>query len=145
MERVYVRFAPGTSLEAASRQLNDMGRTLREGLPRGAVELVLTNVGSPNNARSAMTSPNAGPHMGFIRVELTPAEHRRESQREIADRMRALLNGRYHVSVHDIQALARAVLRHRIIPNFYAESERITSDILIERLLEAVPTPRSGM
>ena len=34
---------------------------------------------------------------------------------------------------------------HRVIPNFYAESERVTSDILVERLLEAVPTPRSGM
>ena len=42
-------------------------------------------------------------------------------------------------------ALARPVLRHRIIPNFYAESERVTSDTLVERLLEAVPTPRSGM
>ena len=34
---------------------------------------------------------------------------------------------------------------HRVIPNFYAESERVTSDHLIERLLEAVPIPRSGM
>jgi hypothetical protein len=32
-----------------------------------------------------------------------------------------------------------------VIPNFYAESERITSDNLVERLLEAVPVPRSGM
>ena len=45
----------------------------------------------------------------------------------------------------DMQALARPVLRHRIIPNFYAESEHITADNLVERLLEAVPTPRSGM
>jgi len=58
---------------------------------------------------------------------------------------RALMHGRYHVSVADIQALARPVLRHRVIPNFYAESERITPDNLVERLLEAVPTPRSGM
>jgi MoxR-like ATPase len=49
------------------------------------------------------------------------------------------------VSVEDIQALARPVLRHRIIPNFYAESDRITADVLVDRLLEAVPTPRSGM
>lgn len=63
----------------------------------------------------------------------------------LAGKARALLNNRYHVSVADIQALARPVLRHRIIPNFYAESERITSDNLVERLLEAVPAPRSGM
>jgi MoxR-like ATPase len=55
------------------------------------------------------------------------------------------MQGRYHVSVSDIQALARPVLRHRVIPNFYAESERITPDNLVERLLEAVPPPRSGM
>jgi MoxR-like ATPase len=63
----------------------------------------------------------------------------------LAGKARALLNGRYHVSVADIRALAGPVLRHRVIPNFYAESERITSDILVDRLLEAVPTPRSGM
>jgi MoxR-like ATPase len=63
----------------------------------------------------------------------------------LAGKARALIHGRYHVSVADIQALARPVLRHRVIPNFYAESERITADNLVERLLEAVPTPRSGM
>ncbi|MDQ3213876.1 MAG: AAA family ATPase [Acidobacteriota bacterium] len=63
----------------------------------------------------------------------------------LAAKARALILGRYHVSVADIQALAHSVLRHRIIPNFYAESEHITSDHLVDRLLEAVPTPRSGM
>jgi MoxR-like ATPase len=63
----------------------------------------------------------------------------------LAGKARALINGRYHVAVADIQALARPVLRHRVIPNFYAESERITADKLVERLLEAVPTPQSGM
>ena len=63
----------------------------------------------------------------------------------LAGKARALIFGRYHVSVSDIQALARPVLRHRVIPNFYAESERISADNLIERLLEAVPLPASGM
>jgi len=63
----------------------------------------------------------------------------------LASKARALILGRYHVSVADIQALARPVLRHRVIPNFYAESERISADNLVERLLEAVPLPRSGM
>jgi MoxR-like ATPase len=58
---------------------------------------------------------------------------------------RALMHGRYHVSLKDIQALAKPILRHRIITNFYAESERINSDAIVERLLEAVPPPRSGM
>jgi MoxR-like ATPase len=58
---------------------------------------------------------------------------------------RALMYGRYHVGVKDIQALAKPILRHRIITNFYAESERISSDGIVDRLIEHVPVPRSGM
>ncbi len=95
MERVYVRFAPGTSLADASRKINEMGRALRAELPDDVVTLVLTNVGTPGNARSAMTSPNAGPHMGFIRLALSDPERRPLSQREIADKARKILNDRY--------------------------------------------------
>ena len=56
---------------------------------------MLTNVGSPNNARSAMTSPNQGPHMGFIRLALVDPEKRTASQRQIADRVREILNRDY--------------------------------------------------
>jgi MoxR-like ATPase len=58
---------------------------------------------------------------------------------------RALMHGRYHVSIKDIQALAKPILRHRIMTNFYAESEHVNSDAIIDRLLEAVPVPTSGM
>jgi multidrug efflux pump subunit AcrB len=95
MERVYVRLAPGTSLEDAARKVDAMGATLARELPPGTAELVLTNVGSPGNARSAMTSPNAGPHMGFIRVALPDPAHRSMSQRAIADKMREILNRAY--------------------------------------------------
>ncbi len=90
MERVYVRLAPGTSLRDSARKVNRMAKVLAQELPKDAV-LVLTNVGSPQNARSAMTSPNEGPHMGFIRVALVSPEKRKESQREIADKMREIL------------------------------------------------------
>ena len=58
---------------------------------------------------------------------------------------RALLSGRYHATVDDVRALAHPVLRHRILKNFHAESEQITSDRLIDQLLDAVPAPKSGM
>jgi MoxR-like ATPase len=58
---------------------------------------------------------------------------------------RALMHGRYHASIKDIQTLAKPILRHRIITNFYAESERVNSDAIVERLLESVPLPKSGM
>ena len=91
MERVYVRLAPGMSLTESSRLINQMGDDLQQKLGKDLVELVLTNVGAPNNARSAMTSPNAGPHMGFIRLALVDPEHRKQSQREVADRIRKIL------------------------------------------------------
>ena len=95
MERIYVRLAPGTSLQDASKKIQAMGESLRRELPPDIVELVLTNVGSPGNARSAMTSPNWGPHMGFIRLALVDREERSLSQRELADRIRAILDRDY--------------------------------------------------
>ena len=58
---------------------------------------------------------------------------------------RALMNGRYNVAVEDIQALCYPVFRHRILTNFHAESEGITSENIIGRLLETVPVPKSGL
>jgi len=58
---------------------------------------------------------------------------------------RALTQGRYHVSFEDIRTLAHPVLRHRVLTNFRAESEGITSDSIIDELLTAVPVPKSGM
>lgn len=63
----------------------------------------------------------------------------------LAGKVRALLRGRYNVSYGDIRALAPAVLRHRVLLNFHAEAERITTDEVIRRLIEAVPEPTSGI
>jgi MoxR-like ATPase len=63
----------------------------------------------------------------------------------LGGKARALMHGRYHVSLSDVKALALPVLRHRVITNFYAESEQITPDRVVERLIESVPVPRSGM
>ena len=63
----------------------------------------------------------------------------------LGGKARAVTQGRYHVSFDDIRALAHPVLRHRILLNFHAESEGITSDQVVDQLLEAVPTPASQM
>jgi MoxR-like ATPase len=52
---------------------------------------------------------------------------------------RALIHRRTHVTVEDIQTLARPVLRHRIVVNFAAESDGVTPDDIIERLLDTTP------
>jgi len=52
---------------------------------------------------------------------------------------RAILNGRTFVSGEDIRAVAHPVLRHRIICNFSAEAEGITSDTIVDKLIESIP------
>jgi MoxR-like ATPase len=63
----------------------------------------------------------------------------------LGGKARALINGRHHVSIKDIRALAAPILRHRIVTNFYAESEHLNADGIVARLLEDVPVPKSGL
>jgi MoxR-like ATPase len=58
----------------------------------------------------------------------------------LGGKARALLRGRAHVQCEDIQALAYPVLRHRILTNFTAASEGVTSDTVIEKLLQETPS-----
>jgi MoxR-like ATPase len=58
-------------------------------------------------------------------------------------KVRALAHRRYHVAYEDVTTLAAAALRHRILLNFHAESERIDSDEIIRRLLAHLPVPAS--
>ena len=54
-------------------------------------------------------------------------------------KVRALLNGRAHVTADDIRALAYPTLRHRILLNYRAEAEGVTVESVVDRLLEGVP------
>ena len=55
---------------------------------------------------------------------------------------RALMRNRYHVSYEDVRALVLPILRHRILLNFHAESERLDQDAILKRLLEWMPAPK---
>jgi len=55
---------------------------------------------------------------------------------------RALMQRRYHVTYEDIIQLTRPILRHRILLNFQAESDKLTQDDILKKLLEAIPAPR---
>jgi MoxR-like ATPase len=59
----------------------------------------------------------------------------------LAAKARALARGRYHVAYEDVTSLAIPVLRHRVLLNFHAESDRIDSDEILRRLLQALPPP----
>ncbi len=60
----------------------------------------------------------------------------------LAAKARALSHRRYHVTYEDVAALLRPVLRHRILLNFQAESERLSSDDILKRLLDWKPAPK---
>jgi MoxR-like ATPase len=92
------------------------------------------------------TRPNGDGSPEFISKWVSYGASVRAAQYMILGaKARALIRGRYHVSFDDIRGLAGPVLRHRILTNFHAESEQVTSDDLIDQLLEAVPTPSSGL
>jgi MoxR-like ATPase len=95
-------------------------------------------------ARTSRPSENGGPE--FINKWVSYGASVRAAQYLILGaKARALMSGQYHVHFDDIRALAHPVLRHRILTNFHAESEQITTEYLIDQLLEAVPIPKSGM
>ncbi|MEP7354090.1 MAG: MoxR family ATPase [Acidobacteriota bacterium] len=60
----------------------------------------------------------------------------------LASKARALMHHRYHVSFDDVAAMTRPILRHRILLNFQAESDKLTQDDLLKRLLDTVPRPK---
>jgi len=55
---------------------------------------------------------------------------------------RALMKGRYHVSFEDIRELFVPILRHRVLLNFHAESEKVTTDDVLKGILQVKPAPR---
>ena len=94
----------------------------------------------------AMSRPRGEGAPDFVRDYVTwGASLRASHYLVLAGKARAVLSGRFGVSVGDIEAVALPVLRHRIITNFKAEAARIRSEQIIQRLLETVPRPASGL
>jgi MoxR-like ATPase len=60
----------------------------------------------------------------------------------LSAKARALMKGRYHVTYDDVRSLFTPVLRHRILLNFHAESDRVRQDDVLKRLLDWKPAPR---
>jgi multidrug efflux pump subunit AcrB len=91
MAQIYVRFAAGTSLEDATQKIKAMGDALKTELPKGSVEMVIENLGTPQNARSALVSPNVAPNTGYLRLQFNDPENRKLSQDELAGKAREIL------------------------------------------------------
>jgi MoxR-like ATPase len=97
-------------------------------------------------AITRMSRPTAPDAPDFIRKWVSYGASVRAAQwLVLGGKARALMHGRYHVGFEDVRALARPVLRHRILTNFHAQAERVTTDSLVDRLLDVVPVPRSKL
>ncbi len=90
------------------------------------------------------TRVRSGEPIGFIKENVSWGAGPRASQFLILGaKAQAALDGRSHVSIEDIRTVAKPVLRHRIVTNFTAQAEGITSDHLIERLVDEVDPNRA--
>ena len=93
-----------------------------------------------------MSRPNEATAPAFIKEWVSYGASVRAAQALVLGaKARALLQGRTHVSFDDVRALALPVLRHRVLLNFQAQSEKVTTDTLVTRLLGAISTPRSSL
>jgi MoxR-like ATPase len=87
-----------------------------------------------------VTRPKTGEALEFCRKWLTwGAGPRAGLNLILAAKARAMLNGQFYVSCDDVAAVALPIFRHRLIPNFSAQSEGVTSDDITRKILEAVP------
>lgn len=102
-----------------------------ESVARHAVEMVRVSRSSDEN------SPD------FVKKYVNYGASVRAAQfLVLSAKARALMRGRYHVTYEDIRALYIPVLRHRILLNFHAESDRLKQDDILKRILEWKAAPR---
>ncbi len=78
----------------------------------------------------------------FLRVGASP---RAAQAITLASKVRALLDGRFHVSFQDVKDVVIPAMRHRLILNFEGEAEGITTDMVLEKIIEGVPTQVADM
>jgi len=91
------------------------------------------------------TRPKSGTAPEFVKKYVNYGASVRAAQFIVlAAKARALAHRRYHVTYEDVRALATPVLRHRLLLNFHAESDRVDSDEILHRLLGQMPPPAGG-
>ncbi len=95
---------------------------------------------------AAATRPGENNPYAYVNKYVTwGAGIRGGQQLVLAAKAWALLHGHYHVSIKDIQRLAGPALRHRVLTNYFAESEGASADGIIARLIKELPEPSSGI
>ena len=93
-----------------------------------------------------LTRRDQGDVPDFVRDYVTWGAGPRASQYlVIGAKAHAVLQGRYYATIADVKAIAHPVLRHRIVTNFTAEAEGVTTDKIIDKLLEVIPAKEAEM
>lgn len=90
---------------------------------------------------TAAGGPN-GPTNRYVRCGVSP---RGAQALILAGKVRALVDGRFHVSYQDIQDVAMPCLRHRVLMNFEAEADRVRADDVVREILKLTPTQPTAM
>ena len=127
----------------ASKVLDAAGILAMQQLVRGCIvaphvkeyvaRLVLATHPGTNTAAGGAT----GPTNKYIRCGASP---RAAQALMLGGKVKALIDGRFHVSFGDIKSVANMCLRHRLIVNFEAEADKVDTDTLVKQIMDLVPT-----
>ena len=130
--------APEADVVTSGEEILDFHQLVRmtpvaESVARYAIELVRATRPGDNG-----TAPD------FIKKYVNFGASVRAAQfLVLAGKARALMHGRFHVAYEDVRALATPIMRHRVLLNFHAESDRLNTDEILRRLLEWKAAPRA--
>ena len=129
LKRTTGDYAPTIQPLFSAEEILELQRVVRRvPIPDHVYEYVVTLVQS--------TRPGIGEVPDATRWLQWGAGPRAGQQLILGGKARALLQGRYHVTTEDIAALAKPVLRHRVICNFAAQASGLNTDIIVDRLVE---------
>jgi len=133
----------GTQAVATSPVLDGPGIIEMQTLVRGVIvaphvkEYVARLVLATHPGTATAAGGAQGPTNKYIRCGSSP---RGAQAMMLAGKVRALVEGRFHVSNDDIRKVAPLCLRHRILMNFEAEADRVDPDALVAQILQLTPT-----
>ncbi|HUN23387.1 MAG TPA: MoxR family ATPase [Anaerolineales bacterium] len=129
MERTTGQNTPTVSKVADGEQLLAMGELARQ-VP------VASHISEAIASLVVATHPNHPSAKPLVKKYIRYGASPRGAQAlTLAAKVRALLQGRYNVSEDDVKAVAKACLRHRLLPNFEAQAEGISTDAVIDELV----------
>lgn len=133
MDRTTAVQAPTASIQLEPQRVLEMGRLSRripiaDAVRRYAIELVLRTHPDQELAPPMVRQ--------FVRYGSSP---RGAQALILAAKIHAILDDRFHVATDDLKAVAKDVLRHRIMLNFEGQAEAISTDHIVDHLLETAP------